>query len=290
AADGALTPWILCTDAPDGVVGPDSLDRRREARLIDHAHRYGIPAPGIFASGSLADRPHFGGDWFVMQRLAGTASVGPLVRDPQLIANRGRLGQQKAEILASIHALPIPDGVFEDIAPPAEVARVETQRWSKALAATPTAKTPVMTEALERLAGWNVPAPERVVVVHGDYRTGNLLYDPSGVAGITGVLDWEMAHPGDPLEDVAWAGLAAWRVGTGLVGALLPEQDWIAAYETAAERTVDPGALRFWQVLTGVKMSLLAWRAVERTPPGREQDLLQTLFDQLQAELLERLG
>ena len=119
------------------------------------------------------------------------------------------------------------------------------------------------------------------VGVH-DYRTGNLLYDCNG---ITGVLDWEMARPGDPLEDVAWAQLASWRVGTGLVGALLSDDDWVAAYEDASGQPVDRDALRFWQVLTGVKMSLLAWRAVERTPPGKEHDLLRTLFSQLQDPL-----
>jgi aminoglycoside phosphotransferase (APT) family kinase protein len=79
--------------------------------------------------------------------------------------------------------------------------------------------------------------PARLCIVHGDYRTGNLLYDRRG---ITGVLDWEMAHPGDPLEDVAWAQLASWRVGTGLVGALLTDDEWIGAYQTASGRSIDP--------------------------------------------------
>lgn len=289
-AGGDRSAWILCTDSPDGVVGPDSLDRVSEARLLHHAKQYGVAVPAIFASGPSGGTFDFGGDWFVMQRLPGTAAVGPLVRDPLLIAGRADLGRQKAAILAGIHALPIPAGVFDAVPLPGDVAGTETRRWSQALALTPAAQTLIMGEALERLAEWDVPAPERVVVVHGDYRTGNLLYDPTGAAGITGVLDWEMAHPGDPLEDLAWAGLASWRVGTGLVGALLPDEQWVAAYEQAAATSVEARALRFWHVLTGVKMSLLAWRAVERTPPGPEQDLLRSLFDQLQVELRLRLG
>ncbi len=200
------------------------------------------------------------------------------------------MGGQKATILAQIHALDIPDGVFEQVPVEADVGHEETRRWSTALVRTPAAHTPIMAAALQRLEDWELTPPERVVVVHGDYRTGNLLYDPTGQRGITGVLDWEMAHPGDPLEDVAWAGLASWRVGTGLVGALLTDGEWIAGYERASHRTVDPHALRFWQMLTGVKMSILAWRAVEQTPSGREQDLLRALFGQLQAELEARLG
>ncbi len=79
SGDGSAAPWILCTDSPHGVVGADSLDRVREARLIDHARRGAIPAPAVIASGSAAGGVDLGGDWFVMERLEGTASVGPLV-------------------------------------------------------------------------------------------------------------------------------------------------------------------------------------------------------------------
>ncbi len=79
-------------------------------------------------------------------------------------------------------------------------------------------------------------------------------------------------------------------MGTGLVGALLTDDDWLADYASAARSLVDPDSLAFWQVLTGVKMSILAWRAVEATPPGREHDLLVDLFGQLQQQLLQRLA
>ena len=287
-AAGVASPWILCADSPDGVVGEDSLPRHREAALLACAHRAGLPVPAIAAVG--ADEQPFGVAWFVMERLAGTAAVGPLVRDPALIAQRSSLGRRKAQILADIHRLPVPDDAFPDPPAPAEVAAVETRRWTRALDRTPNAHTATMSAAVDALRRTRPSPPARLCVVHGDYRTGNLLYDPYGDAGITGVLDWEMAHPGDPLEDVAWAQLAAWRVGTGLVGALLSDDDWLAAYGNAAEVTIDARSLAFWQVLTGVKMSILAWRAVEATPPGKEHDLLVALFSQLQAQLDERIG
>ena len=98
-----------------------------------------------------------------------------------------------------------------------------------------------------------------------------------------------MAHLGDPLEDVAWAQLVCWRLGTGLVGGLLSLAEWSAAYGDAAGHEVDAGALRFWEVLGSVKMSLLAWREGQRTPAGREHDLLLRLFSDLQTELGENL-
>ncbi len=74
------------------------------------------------------------------------------------------------------------------------------------------------------------------------------------------------------------------------VGALLTDDEWLADYAAAAHTLVDPDSLAFWQVVTGVKMSILAWRAVEVTPPGREHDLLVDLFGQLQEQLVQRLA
>ena len=284
---GGRSAWILCTDAPEGVVGEDSLPRRSEAALLQHAHRGALPVPAVAAVGAGPDP--FDAAWFVMQRLPGTAAVGPLVRDPALIAQRRALGRRKATLLAQIHGLTVPSAAFDQIPQPDQVAELEADRWRRALARSPSATTPTMTAAIDHLFAAMPPPPERVVVVHGDYRTGNLLYDPAGRSGITGILDWEMAHPGDPLEDVAWAQLAAWRVGTGLVGALVSDDDWLDDYAAASGAAIDADALAFWQVLTGVKMSILAWRAVEATSPGKEHELLVKLFDQLQQQLAAHL-
>jgi aminoglycoside phosphotransferase (APT) family kinase protein len=85
--------WILCTDADDGVVGADSLSRPREARLLEYVHRAGLPVPAIAASGEGPES--FGAAWFVMQRLPGTAAVGPLLHDPEISAMRATLGTRK---------------------------------------------------------------------------------------------------------------------------------------------------------------------------------------------------
>ena len=284
-AGEAPSAGILCTDAADGVVGADSLSRAREAALLRHLHRDGLPVPAIAASGTEPEP--FGAPWFVMRRLPGTAAVAPLLRDPEITAQRPALGRQKAEILARIHDAPIPTDALGPVPDPADIAHLETRRWSQALAQTRGAQTATMRSAPTWLESTTPTPPTRPCIVHGDYRTGNLLYDRSG---ITGVLDWEMAHPGDPLEDVAWAQLASWRIGTGLVGALLTDDEWIDAYQTASNRAVDHDNLRFWHVLTGVKMSLLAWRAYERTPPGAEKDLLHTLFSSLQTQLRENIA
>ncbi|MDQ1373093.1 MAG: hypothetical protein QOJ09_431, partial [Actinomycetota bacterium] len=131
--------WILCTDADDGVVGAHSLSRHREARLLDYVYRAGLPVPAIVASG---DGPEpFGAAWFVMQRLSGIATVGPLLRDPEISAMRTTLGHQKAGLLARIHALAVPDDVLGPLPAPERIAVIETHRWAEALTETPGAQT-----------------------------------------------------------------------------------------------------------------------------------------------------
>ena len=272
--------WILCADSAQSVVGPDSLERVREAKLLQRAHQAGLLVPAVLLVAG-ADNP-FDMSWFVMARLEGTASVGPLRRDPWYQERFGPLAEQKAIILAGIHRLAGVEDILGPAPAPGDVANREIQRWALALEQTPGARSPVLERALGWLGDHLPPAPPRISVVHGDFRTGNLLYDQSGWRG---VLDWEMAHLGDPLEDVAWAQLVCWRLGTGNVGGLVDKPTWRRHYEAAAARSIDPEALRFWEVLGSLKMSLLAWRAFARTPEGPERDLLERLYRQLGTEL-----
>ncbi|MBS0334182.1 MAG: phosphotransferase, partial [Proteobacteria bacterium] len=95
------------------------------------------------------------------------------------------------------------------------------------------------------------PPAQKLSVVHGDYRTGNFLFDEAGE--IHGVLDWEMAHLGDPLEDLAWGFNPIWRFGRGLPGGLLSKPEAIAIWERASGLRADPKALHWWELFNCVK-------------------------------------
>ena len=106
--------------------------------------------------------------------------------------------------------------------------------------------------------------------MHGDYRLGNFLVARDGDgARLTGVLDWEMVHLGDPLEDLAWCSSPLWRAGTDFASALLPPDEFAAAYAAAAGRTVDPERLRFYDVLTLVKMIAIMLTGIRAFSDGR---------------------
>lgn len=278
--DGRERPLILCADLTTGVVGSaDSLGREAEAELLAGLHGAGLPVPGVLTSGG-AGSP-LGRPFLVMDRVPGTASVGPLLRDPHHLARRDALGAQLATVLAAVHAVDLPD-VVGPLPPPDEVAPREVARWARALDSVPDARTPAVRAAQRWLDTHLPPPPERVALVHGDYRTGNLIH---GAEGFRAVLDWEMAHAGDPLEDVAYAALSCWRLGTGLVGGLVPVTRWVELYGRAAGRPVDGAAWEFWSVLGAVKMVALTRRVLDLLGPGRERDLLRRLAAQLDDDL-----
>jgi aminoglycoside phosphotransferase (APT) family kinase protein len=278
--DAGNRPLILCADTPQGVVGSDdSLSRVEEYRLLAEVRAGGVPVPAVLCAGDADDV--LGRPYLVMERVEGTTATGPLLRDPHYVQRHDRFGRQKAEILAAIHALPSP-GVFPGSG---DTAGREVARWARAVSAVPDAQTPAVRGAVRWLERHEPRRPDRISLVHGDYRTGNLLYGPDGIRV---VLDWEMAHLGDPLEDVAFAQLVCWRMGTDRVGGLVPGDRWLALYEQAGG-PLDRESLHFWEVLGTVKMAALTLRAGRRLPPGRERDLLHRLFAQLDADLEDRL-
>jgi len=88
--------------------------------------------------------------------------------------------------------------------------------------------------------------------VHGDYRTGNFLYDADGE--IHGILDWEMAHLGDPLEDLGWSLQPVWTFGrAGKAGGLCDPDRAVAIWERASGLTADRAALHWWTLFNCVK-------------------------------------
>src|SRR5207237_7604394 len=99
------------------------------------------------------------------------------------------------------------------------------------------------------------PAVSGRAVVHGDFRNGNLIVGPDGVRA---VLDWELAHIGDPMEDLGWLCVKAWRFGVDRrVGGFGDDRELFAAYERESGHGVDPGVVRWWEVLGTLKWGIM---------------------------------
>jgi len=133
--------------------------------------------------------------------------------------------------------------------------------------------------ALELALRWaeqNVPRRQRHTVVHGDFRTGNLI---TGEEGIRCVLDWELAQTGDPMQDLGWLCIRTWRFGGAApVGGFGSREDLYTAYESAGGYRVEPSHARFWEAFGNVKWAVDCLRlgmrgieegSIERSAIGR---------------------
>ena len=112
----------------------------------------------------------------------------------------------------------------------------------------------------ERWLRENAPVCDRPMLVHGDLRMGNFMFEEPG-GQFTAVLDWELAHIGDLHEDIAWTMqklFGAWGDdGVFLVSGLLPRDDFITQYETASGNRIDPVRLHYYEVLNAYKCAVM---------------------------------
>lgn len=230
-------------------------NREMEYRVYAALQGTGLPLPRVYWN--EPDPRWLGRPFFVLERVAGE-SAPALLMSPRWQPIHDRVGRQFAEHLASIHALDWRERGLESLGVPdsaKDCAAREVDRWETALRRDALEPQPVLNLAIRWLRR-NQPPARRIALVHGDYRTGNYLFDDSG---ITAILDWEMAHLGDPLEDVGWAGILYWRFGSAQkLGGILEREEFYNRYEAAGGEPVDRDAVRFWEVLGNLKMAVIS--------------------------------
>ena len=248
----------------------------------------GIPVPKVHwieRDGAAIERP-----FFIMSRLAGATDARTLVTAPEFADIRPTVARQKAGILAKIHAFDIARLPSLERPPsPAAAALHEIVKWERTMRRDTLEPQPVLEFAFSWLKRHLPPPPRSLALVHGDYRTGNFLYDQTG---ITGILDWEMAHAGDPIEDLGWLMIKSWRwAGDERVGGLCSRDEFISLYEAAGGVKVDRDALKFWEVFSNVKFAIIFITGTKSVVEGKTPDLLLTLTafvnPGVEAELLE---
>lgn len=213
-----------------------------EARLMELAGTAGVPVPAIVHVCTADDGL---GEAFIMEWLDGETLGARIVRAPELAAVRPRLAYQCGQILARIHAIELErsglTAVLEHLTPRAFVER----QWQYYRAFS----TPQ--PMIDFTARWlleHLPPAVPPTLVHNDFRNGNLMI--TAAAGVVGVLDWEIAHIGDPMRDLGWICTNSWRFGHSslAVGGFGTRADLFAGYADASGRTVDPEHVKFWEV------------------------------------------
>ena len=239
--DGELT--LAMRRAPGGETDPD--DPRPglagEAKLMQVAKAAGVPEPDVVHVLQPQDQL---GEGFIMQWLDGVTLGARVVKDPSLDAVRPRLAYLCGEALARIHQIDVAAcGVdqFLQTLGTAEYIEQTWQRYRDFDTAQP---------MIDYTARWlleNIPADQQHTLVHNDFRNGNVMFDEQGLVA---VLDWEIAHIGDPMRDLGWICTNSWRFGrTELpVGGFGHYADLFAGYESVTGVAVDPERVKFWEV------------------------------------------
>jgi len=262
-----------------------------EAALLRAAAEAGVPvAPLVSASGEPGD---LGAGYLVSRFVDGETIARKILRDDDFAEARQRLAADCGRALAAIHSIPI-DAV-------AGLPRTDQVAQYRQVLDDFGDPHPTFELAFRWLEA-NRPAATGEALVHGDFRLGNLLVGPGGLEA---VVDWELAHVGDPMEDLGWLCTRAWRFGGPQpVGGVGSYDQLFDAYAEASGRPVDRDVVRWWEVLGTLKWGIMCimqarahldgWsRSMELAAIGRrvvenEHDLLLLLEPEALAAAVAR--
>jgi aminoglycoside phosphotransferase (APT) family kinase protein len=258
---------LLVRRAAVGVIHRHTLSLRHEFEVLEAAFEAGVKVPRPILYVEDLD----GREAFVMERIPGETIGRRIVRmDP---APAG-LPLQLAEELAKIHAIPPERLPF--------LGEASLERMVDELD-----EVGEPHPAIELGLWWlreNRPAPREPVVVHGDYRIGNVAVDEHGLVGI---LDWEFAHLDDPARDLSFGLVRAWRFGAdGLrLGGIAEVEPYLECYNELTGREIRPEELDYWELAGNVAWAVGCLTQAQRHLSGQDRSVELAILGRLGAEV-----
>jgi aminoglycoside phosphotransferase (APT) family kinase protein len=279
--------WSFDIVHPDGVIG--AILRRAphghgassravgldvESVLMQRAFEAGVPSPRVLYVLQPGDEL---GSGFMMARVEGETIPRKILRDAAFAQARPKLARQIGGILAGVHGLDLAQlPKLRQMTAAKEIGELERDyrsfEWPR----------PVFELALRWLRERD-PGPSReMTLVHGDFRHGNLIIGPDGVRA---VLDWELAHSGDPMEDLGWVCVNSWRFGEidKPVGGFGTREELFAGYE-AAGRRVDPDRVKFWEVMGTLRWGVMCCGMMRHFRIGPEHSIERAMIGRRSSE------
>jgi aminoglycoside phosphotransferase (APT) family kinase protein len=255
--------------APSRAAGLDA-----EAKLMQLAYQAGLPSPRVLHVLRPQDDL---GTGFVMARVEGETIPRKILRDPQFAEARPRLARQLGQVLAGIHGIDQAElPKLRRMTAAKEIAEFERDYrsfdWPR----------PVFELALRWLRDHDPGPSDEVTLVHGDFRHGNLIIGPDGLRA---VLDWELAHLGDPMEDLGWVCVNSWRFGEidKPAGGFGTREELFAGYE-AAGRRVDPERVKFWEVMGTLRWGIMCCGMMQRFRTSPEHSIERAMIGRRSSE------
>jgi aminoglycoside phosphotransferase (APT) family kinase protein len=259
---------LLVRRAAVGVIHKHTLSLADEFAVLEAAHEAGVKAPRPIAYIPDLD----GREAFVMERLDGETIGRRIVRMDDLPPE---LPTQLANELAKIHAIPRTRLAFLQ---EANLERM-VDEFDEVGEARP---------AIELGLWWlreHRPPPREPVIVHGDYRIGNVVVRPH--EGLVGVLDWEFAHVDEPVRDLAFALVRAWRFGVPdkRLGGIGDVEPYLERYNELTGLDVRPEELDYWELAGNVGWAIGCLTQMQRHLSGLDRSVELAVLGRLGAEV-----
>jgi len=269
--DGEPRAMALRSDAVVSL--PGSLDRAHEFSVIRAAVSAGVPTPAVHWL--FADLLRPGASAYLMDWADGVAIGRRVLRDPALSDARKLLVDQLAAGLAAVHRITPKTHPELSIGTPQSAGERSPVEAAMHFCREMLGELPEPHPAMELTLRWladHAPADDEVTLVHGDYRTGNFMVVPEGLAA---VLDWEFAHWCVPACDLAWISVRDWRFGRlkKPIGGFADRSDFYRAYSEHSGRTVDAVEVHWWEIMGNLRWGAGAVYQAERVLSGGEFDL-----------------
>ena len=263
------TCQLVLRQDPEGEADPVRM--RRETESLREAQRVDVPVPDVVdGNGELEQdakpEPGLGTSYLITTRVRGEALPRRLLHDEQYRDAREHMAYRMGHVLARIHRMD-PDRIPD---------LPRTDPLDEAFSDYVDGGAPL--PSLDLAFRWlfdRRPETTRKTVVHGDFRTGNILIGPNGIEA---VLDWELVHLGDPMEDLGWLCTPSWRFGSPLpVGGFGPTEDLFHGYLEGGGIEPDPTAVKWWEVFGSLRWALMCRMQAGRAIGGGSENELELL-------------
>lgn len=255
-----------------------AIPKNMEAKIQKIVKEYGAPVPEIimeFSEGAEI------GEGYVMQSVGGETIPRKILRDDSYKNIRNKLPYEIGKSLAQIHKTKL-----EKLQDLEKITFSESLEKLFIIYESFDQPQPVFDLAFKWLENQKILDYEEVLV-HGDYRFGNFIISEKKLESI---IDWELAHIGNPMEDLGWLCVRSWRFGNvnKRAAGLGDVDELIAGYEANSEIKIDKSQLDIWQLYGSLKWGIIcmvqtfahlsgAVKSLEKAAIGRR--VSETEFD-----------
>lgn len=281
---------ILRRDPASSLI---DTERRREFAAYRAFEGTAVPVPKAWWLEE--DARYLGSPFFVMEAVNGCEASPPKLMAAPYMQRHPQIALQTWSILGAIaKADPaVLAGGCHDVQTNSSW-KIELDHWAGLVRGNAQEPQPITEAAIRWLYAHPPSSAQRLSIVHGDYRIGNLLVAPDG--SLRAVLDWEMAHVGDPLEDLAWSINRSWCFNRDdRVGGIAVRADAISIWESASGLVAEPKALLWWEIFSCVKGQAI-WLGAARTfSDGTNRDVMMAfaawmLINSQERTMLDLMG